>query len=150
MEAGYELKAAVPSSEDYRRLRVITGLSPKSREGAAVGLPNTLFGITILKDSKVVGMGRVIGDGGLFYQVCDIAVDPAHQKRGLGKAIMEEIVAYLRREAPRGAYVSLIADGEAHHLYAQYGFEPTAPASIGMAMFINRIPREEGLRDLNL
>ena len=28
--------------------------------------------------------------------------------------------------------VSLLADGEAHRLYAQFGFAPTAPASIGM------------------
>jgi hypothetical protein len=32
-----------------------------------------------------------------------------------------------------GGYVSLIADGKAHALYAQFGFAPTAPASIGMA-----------------
>ena len=32
--------------------------------------------------------------------------------------------------------VSLIADGEANRLYAQYGFEPTTPKSIGMAQVI--------------
>src|SRR5687768_6559024 len=136
MQKDYRLIEAVPSSEDYRRLRVAAGLSPKSAEGAAKGLPNTLFGVSVEKDGKVVGMGRVIGDGGLFFQVTDIAVDPEHQRRGLGKAIVGEIVQYLKRAAPRGAYVSLIADGEAHRLYAKYGFKPTAPASIGMAMFI--------------
>ena len=137
MEQGYHLRATVPSAEDYRRLRAAAGLSPKSAEGAAKGLPNTLFGVIVKRDGgKVVGMGRVIGDGGLFFQVTDIAVDPEHQRRGLGKAIVGEIVQYLKRAAPRGAYVSLIADGEAHRLYAKYGFKPTAPASIGMAMFI--------------
>jgi hypothetical protein len=52
----------------------------------------------------------------------------------LGKAIVGKIAEYLRQETPSGAYVSLIADGEAHRLYAQFGFEPTAPASIGMAL----------------
>ena len=136
MDKGYHLTTTVPSAEDYRRLRVAAGLSPKSAEGAAIGLPKTLFGVTVEKDGKVVGMGRVIGDGGLFFQLTDIAVEPEHQRRGLGKAIVGEIVQYLKRAAPRGAYVSLIADGEAHRLYAKYGFKPTAPASIGMAMFI--------------
>ncbi|RZA16983.1 MAG: N-acetyltransferase, partial [Proteobacteria bacterium] len=36
--------------------------------------------------------------------------------------------------APASAYVSLIADGDAKHLYAKYGFQPVMPASIGMAM----------------
>ena len=40
--------------------------------------------------------------------------------------------------APAEAYVSLIADGEAHRLYEQFGFRPTAPASIGMAQWIGR------------
>jgi ribosomal protein S18 acetylase RimI-like enzyme len=135
--SGYHLEVAIPSSEDYRRLRVAAGLSPKTAEGAALGLPNTLFGVSIEREGKIVGMGRVIGDGGLFFQVTDIAVDPHHQGRGLGKAIVHEIVEHLKRTAPTGAYVSLIADGEAHRLYARFGFRPTAPASIGMEMYID-------------
>jgi predicted N-acetyltransferase YhbS len=83
-------------------------------------------------------MGRVVGDSGLFYQVVDIAVEPEHQRRGLGKAIVGKIVDHLKRSAPSGAHVSLIADGTAHHLYAQFGFKPTAPDSIGMALTIKR------------
>ena len=131
MTDGYQLVVATPSADDYRRLRVAAGLSPKSAE-----LPNTLFAVQIRKEGEVVGMGRVVGDGGLFYQVVDIAVEPAHQGQGLGKAIVERIVDHLRQTAPVGAYVSLIADGEAWRLYAQYGFKPTAPASIGMAFSI--------------
>jgi hypothetical protein len=33
---------------------------------------------------------------------------------------------------PGNSYVSLIADGEASKLYAQYGFEPVMPRSQGM------------------
>jgi predicted GNAT family N-acyltransferase len=58
---------------------------------------------------------------------------PAHQGKGLGKLIMREIMAYVAREVPDSGYVSLIADGKAHALYAQFGFVSTAPASIGMA-----------------
>jgi predicted N-acetyltransferase YhbS len=136
MDPGYKLISGVPSIEDYCRLRVSAGLSPKSPEAAAAGLPNTLFGVVVLKDNKVIGMGRVIGDGGLFYQVVDIAVEPEHQRRGLGKAIVGRIVGHLRQSAPAGAHVSLIADGPAHHLYSQFGFQPTAPESIRMALTI--------------
>ena len=131
---GYVVSIRTPDPEDYRRIRVAAGLSPKSAEAAEAGLPNTLFGVVIQKDGRAIGMGRVIGDGGLFFQVVDIAVEPEHQGQGLGKAIMAEIAAWLKRSTLPGAYVSLIADGEAWRLYAQYGFEPTAPASIGMAL----------------
>jgi ribosomal protein S18 acetylase RimI-like enzyme len=132
----YELVEATPSSSDYRRLRIAAGLSAKSGEAAAAGLPNTIFGVSIRKEGEVVGMGRIIGDRGLFFQIVDIAVDPKHQKRGLGKRIVAALVGHLRETAPSGAYVSLIADGEAHRLYSLYGFEPTAPKSIGMSFSI--------------
>lgn len=122
-----------PSVEVYRLLRVGSGLSAKSEAAAVRGLANTLFAVQILADGAPIGMGRVIGDDGCFYQVVDIAVLPEHQSRGLGKRIMHDISSYLREHAPETAYVSLIADGEARHLYAQYGFELTAPASVGMA-----------------
>jgi len=135
MIAGYEIKAETPSIDDYRRLRVAAGLSPKTRAAAERGLPNSVFAVVVHFQGRPIGMGRIIGDGGTFLQVVDIAVEPAHQGRGLGKAIVGALVKHLRANHS-GAYVSLIADGEANRLYAQFGFEPTAPASIGMALVV--------------
>jgi ribosomal protein S18 acetylase RimI-like enzyme len=120
--------------EVYRRLRVAAGLSPKSAEAAQAGLPGTWFGVVVYEtgSDRPVGMGRVIGDGGTAFQIVDIAVLPEHQGRGLGKAIMAALMGALTERAPATAYVSLIADGDAKHLYAQFGFEETAPASVGM------------------
>jgi GNAT superfamily N-acetyltransferase len=77
-------------------------------------------------------MGRIIGDGGCFFQVVDIAVIPEHQGKGLGKKNKAALTAHLDNHAPRSAYVSLLADGGAHQLYRYYGFVETAPESIGM------------------
>lgn len=132
--ADYVLSVGTPGIDDYRRLRRISGLSEMSVEAATRGLPNTIHAVTIGWQGAIVGMGRIIGDGGCFYQVTDIAVDPAHQGKGLGKRIVKALVDYLHDSTPPTAYVSLIADGQASALYAQFGFAPTAPASIGMAL----------------
>ncbi|HLO94202.1 MAG TPA: GNAT family N-acetyltransferase [Burkholderiaceae bacterium] len=134
MSSAYTLLRQTPSVQIYRRLRQQAGLSDKSDTAAARGLRQTLFAVQLLQGEEVVGMGRVIGDDGCFYQVVDIAVLPAHQGQGLGRRIMAALCEWLHAHAPRTAYVSLIADGEAHRLYAQFGFQPTAPASIGMAL----------------
>ncbi|MEK5468296.1 GNAT family N-acetyltransferase [Paenibacillus sp. FSL P2-0089] len=126
-----EIRQELPSVEDYIALRQEAGLSPMSIEGAAVGLPNSAFAVTVYAGDLLVGMGRVIGDGGCFFQVTDIAVKPSFQGRGLGKTIMGEIRAFLD-SVPEKAYISLIADGEAAKLYAKYGFAPVMPASQGM------------------
>ena len=130
---GYALSFETPTVEDHVRLRIVAGLTPMPAENAARGLPNTLVGVAVRREGRVIGMGRAVGDGGLFAQICDIAVEPAHQGKGLGKAIMAALMQRLAEVATPGCYVSLIADGEAWKLYAQYGFEPTAPRSIGMA-----------------
>ena len=132
MSDTYTLDPKAPSVDDYMRLRAAAGMHARSAEGAALGLPNTWFGVTIMHAGRAVGMGRIIGDGGTAFQIVDIAVEPAHQKKGLGKRIMAALMEHLTAEAPPRAYVSLIADGDAQHLYAKYGFAQTAPASVGM------------------
>jgi hypothetical protein len=46
---------------------------------------------------------------------------------------MTVLLDEIRRTAPAGAYVNLIADQPGRRLYARHGFTPTAPDSIGMA-----------------
>lgn len=134
----YVLCMRTPTVDEYRRLRSQAGLSQRSVEASEAGLPNTIAGVVVDLRGRAVGMGRIVGDGGLFFQVVDIAVAPAHQGQGLGKRIMDRLMAELREHVPAEAYVSLIADGQANRLYAQFGFEPTAPESIGMAVWLNR------------
>jgi GNAT superfamily N-acetyltransferase len=132
----YELVVGTPSVEDFLRLRKISGLSEKTREAAERGLPNTWYAVTIRHGDTTIGMGRIIGDGGTAFQITDMAVEPAHQGKGLGKAIMAALVDHIHATAPDTGYVSLIADGDAQHLYVKFGFEPVMPASIGMALWL--------------
>ena len=132
----YKLIVGTPSVDDYRRLRRVAGLSEKTQAAAEAGLPNTWFAVTIGHEDHVVGMDRVIGDGGTAFQIVDIAAEPDHQGKGLGKRIMAALVAHIRTNAPTTAHISLIADGDARHLYAKFGFEPVMPESIGMALWL--------------
>ncbi|MDU4696923.1 MAG: GNAT family N-acetyltransferase [Paenibacillus sp.] len=121
-----------PKVNEYLKLREQAGMSPRSQEGAAKGLVNSLFAVSLYDEAGLAGMGRVVGDGGCFMQVVDIAVRPDLQGKGLGKTIMGEIMGFLEEHAPPLTYVSLIADVPADKLYQRFGFEYTAPASLGM------------------
>lgn len=131
---GFKFLPRAPAVEDYLRLRRVTGLSPFSEAAAETGLYGTYFGVSLLYEGTVVGMGRIVGDGGLFFQIVDIAVVPDHQGCGLGVSIMSTLMEYLKEHAPPRAYVSLMADVPAHKLYEKFGFRETAPKTIGMAM----------------
>lgn len=62
-----EIKHEPPTVEDYRNLRKIAGLSEKSRKAAEKGIPNACFNVTIYDQQALIGMGRVIGDGGTAF-----------------------------------------------------------------------------------
>lgn len=134
----YEQRSQIPDVDEYRELRNLCGMSEKSREAAIQGLPNSLFSITIRDQGKLIAMGRVVGDGGCDYGVVDVAVHPDYQRQGLGRRVMSSIMSYLKANAPESAYVALIADDHSPTLYSQFGFEPTAPRSIGMAYRIRK------------
>lgn len=121
-----------PVPIEYNDLRLEGGMSGKSHEAATVGLKNSLFAVCIYDNENLIGMGRVIGDGGAFFQIVDIVVKPSYQGRGLGKRVMKEIMNYLDKNTYPGSYVSLIADDPANKLYEQFGFEYTYPKSHGM------------------
>lgn len=122
----------MPPVEGYLHLRKIAGLSEKEAEAAEIGLVNSLFAVCAYSDDQLIGMARIVGDGGLNFEVVDVAVNPDCQGRGIGYALMSEVMAYLDQHAPKSAYVSLIGDLPGQSLYRKFGFRDTAP-SIGMA-----------------
>ena len=121
-----------PDVDGYLRLRAAAGMHEKTREAAARALPNTLYGVQLQRDGELVAMGRVIGDNGCFFTVVDIAVAPEWQGQGLGKRIMAALDAWLLRNVPPSAYVTLVADGDAKHLYSKFGFVESAPVAVNM------------------
>ena len=120
--------------EIYRELRTKSGLSGKDIEAATKGLQNSVYSVMIKKGETIVGMGRIIGDGGCFCQVVDICVLPENQGQGIGKIIMQQISNFIQTKLPKSCYVSLLADGDANHLYEKFGFKDTLPNSRGMAL----------------
>ncbi|MFC3179986.1 GNAT family N-acetyltransferase [Cypionkella sinensis] len=132
-ELAYTVVKRTPTATEYLHLRAAAGLSPFSEEAASRGLAGTLFAVVLEQEDRVVGMGRLIGDGGCFFQIVDIAVIPSDQGQGLGKTIMRELMEFVTGHLPASAYVSLIADVPANRLYEKFGFVETAPRSLGMA-----------------
>ena len=124
------IKFETPDVENFLRLRKITGLSPRSEKAARIGLHHSLFAVTIFNKEIPIGMGRVVGDGGLNFEIVDVAVDPEYQGQGFGSQIMTHIMRYLDENAPEGCYISLIADVPT--IYEKFGFKRTSPNAEGM------------------
>lgn len=126
------LHHVVPDVATYRALRRAAGMTDRAPEAAGIGLAASLFSVLAYRDVEAVGMARIIGDGGCFFQICDVAVISACQRQGIGHRLMQAITDWIDDHAPPSAFVSLIADDASHHLYRHHGFVPSAPNAIGM------------------
>jgi GNAT superfamily N-acetyltransferase len=135
LAAPYTLVEGPPDVDAYLELRAEAGLTPRTRAQAEAALRGSWAAVHALDEhGSAVGMARVIGDGGWYFHVVDMAVRPAHQRRGIGDAILERLLQRIHELAPPDAYVSLLADEPGRRLYERHGFRPTAPRSIGMAI----------------
>lgn len=133
----YTLIACIPTALEYQRLRRLAGCHIQfPLEVSKVALPYTIHSAIVQYTPPVesnsnpdalpapattVAMGRLVGDGKMFLQIVDMAVDPAHQRKGLGRCVLYELMSWRDREA-KDAFVSLISDSSAVKLYEDMGF----------------------------
>jgi GNAT superfamily N-acetyltransferase len=140
MSSAYDLVPIAPAEADYLRLRAEAGLTPKTADQARSALPGSWAACHVLHipTGEPVAMGRVIGDGGWYFHVVDMAVLPSHQRRGLGAIVLHHLLQRIEESAPPAAYVSLLADPPGQRLYEAHGFRTTTPNSVGMALVTER------------
>ncbi|WP_085296906.1 GNAT family N-acetyltransferase [Cognaticolwellia mytili] len=114
--------------DDYLRLRVISGLTPRPIDAAKTVLPNSLFGVHLVISNNTIEMDGVVGDGALNFETVDVAIGPKYQ--GLGHIVMQNIMEYLNENASEGAYITLLAD--VPELYKKFKFVLSRPECEGM------------------
>jgi GNAT superfamily N-acetyltransferase len=118
-----EVSNEPPQAEEFVALRIAAGMRGRAIASAQKGIENSLFWITLRNDDKLVGMGRVIGDGGTVVQIVDVVVHPEHQGKGYGKLIINAIQEYILAHVPDDAFVCLFAEHEVVPFYEKKGFQ---------------------------
>jgi len=135
-----EISHSPPSAEEYRSLMRSVGFRVFPAAVAAESLKRSCHAVTLRKDGVLIGMGRIVGDGVCFVEIVDVVVDPVHQGKGLAKIVMDALMSYATTQLAEGAFVYLSAHVPADWLYAQYGFEATAPDAVGMCYRVGSAP----------
>ena len=79
----------------------------------------------IYNGPRQVGFARVVTDRATFAWLCDLFVVEAHRGQGLGKWLVECIVAHPDLKALR---IFLLATRDAHELYRRHGGFQELPA----------------------
>jgi GNAT superfamily N-acetyltransferase len=79
----------------------------------------------VYEGTRQVGFARVVTDRATFAWLCDLFVAEGHRGRGLGKWLVECIVAHPDLQTLR---IFLLATRDAHELYRRYGGFEALPA----------------------
>ena len=135
----YTFSEEIPSPDVYNGLREIVGWGAMDNTAVEAALPNSVFGVIARYDDQVVGFARVVGDGGLAYQIQEIIVHPDHQRRGIASTFMDHVMRYLEKNAVKRAYIGVFVAKGLESFYARYGFwrRPTARMGPGMIQLWN-------------
>ena len=109
-------------------------------EQAILALKNSIFTVTASIDDKIVGMGRMVGDGAVICYIQDLVVHPSYQKLGVGEALMKRLLEYaneLKMEGTELMLCLMCAKGR-EGFYEKYGFigRPTDSLGPGMIMYL--------------
>lgn len=113
----------LPTPDEYRALCTAVGWAgAMNLDAAEAALAGSRFGAVALVGERAIAMGRVIGDGALFFYIQDVAVVPELQGGGVGRQIVARLVERARAAAPGPALLGLFATEAARPLYRRLGF----------------------------
>jgi ribosomal protein S18 acetylase RimI-like enzyme len=127
----------LPTAQEYNWLRDLVGWRIYQEDVIEKALPNTLYCVCAYWGVKLVGMARIIGDGGMVYYIQDVIVIPEYQRRGIGTQMMDAIMGYIRLHASQNSIIGLMSAVGKEAFYEKYGFmvRPTEKYGAGMTIF---------------
>jgi len=134
----FNIKFEAPLIEEFVKLRLNVGWGEIDKDLVETSLANSLFHIVIRNQTELVAMGRVVGDGAMYFYIQDIIVDPHYQNLGLGSIIMNNIEDYLAQMVKTGATIGLLSAKGKENFYSRYGYitRPNDSLGHGMCRFV--------------
>ncbi|MEX0313066.1 MAG: GNAT family N-acetyltransferase [Allomuricauda sp.] len=129
---GYKTEVRPIAVSEYQNLRNTTNWHALETEQVAKALGQDLFSVVVVFDKQVVAMGRVIGDGAIYFYIQDIIVHPGHRNKGVGKMIMDTIEMFLSNSVTEYAFIGLMAADGVADFYKSFGYVKRGNESPGM------------------
>ena len=126
------------STNEYQLIRSTTDWAKLGDKTVEKALCNDLYSVLVYDENKLIGLGRVVGDGAIYFYIQDIIVIPEYQGKGIGKMIMQDIENYLNDTASQNSFIGLMAAEGVQQFYYQFGYEERPDNKPGMFKMINK------------
>ncbi len=123
-----------PDPHAFVALRAACGWGTIPVETARRALATSTAMVTGHHGDTLVAVGRVVGDGALYFYLQDIIVAPEFRRQGIGRTIVDRLLFEIAPLAAPGATIGLMAAKGAEDLYISAGFTPRPTNQLGPGM----------------
>ncbi|AJY74687.1 GNAT family N-acetyltransferase [Paenibacillus beijingensis] len=139
-DISYEIIERLPTVKEHKTLWEAVGWGPIDTEMSAQSIAHSIYGVVAVSNGEVVGMGRIIGDGAMYFYIQDVAVLPEYQRKGIGGKIVARLLDHIKaRRFTNGiAFVGLFASHGKEPFYETFGFKDYSPKMTGMFTVLDR------------
>lgn len=122
--------------EDFNRLKDAIGFRTRPINQVKKALSNDLLNVVAVSNNEIIGMGRLVGDGAMYWYLQEIVVLPEFQGKGIGTSIVNYLLKYITENTEEGTFTSvgLTAAPGKDTFYERFGFTK----SNGMNQYIER------------
>jgi len=112
-------------AEDFVRLRIEAGFAEIPVEHARKALQNGPVNVSALYNGELVGMGRLVGDGAMYWYLQEIIILPKFQRNGIGTMIVNHLVEYAKANSITGKFTTIggVSAKGKEPFYEKMGFE---------------------------
>ena len=124
-QKGFRIEHRLPSVEQYLQLRAAAGFSLRSPEAAEAALGNTIHAAVadLVAGPRLVGMARLIGDGGVYFEISDVVVLSDYRGLGIGRALVTDLLDWMAAEAPPTASLRVLTTEDNVGFYGKCGLK---------------------------
>jgi len=125
----------IPTAEQFYELFETTGWNTKyelSKDELYIALKNSWYCLSVYDNNQLIGFGRIICDGIVHALLVDVIIHPDRQGEGIGKEVMDKLVAKCKKHKIRD--IQLFCAKDKACFYEKLGFERRKDDSPGMQL----------------
>lgn len=133
------IKENVNSVEEFNYLYDAVGWGSYDEKVSEKALANTMYSVSVYDDDKIIGYGRIIGDGICFLYIQDVMVIPKYQGKKIGSQIMNKLLEKINQKKLENPYVRVYlgASKGKEKFYEKFGFITREEANLGSGMILD-------------
>ena len=132
----YLIKNEMPSPQEWRYLRSLSEWNVFSETTFKIAIEKSVFGVCAYDHNKIIGMGRIVGDGIICFYIQDLFVVEEYINKHVGTLILHSLLHYIKEHAEAGATIALFSHAGTETFYEKFGFLVREKSGKGSGMFL--------------